>query len=41
MMGQAMVGSAFSIPHVTEWVTLDVTRTMEFVDRLKSSPRVR
>ncbi len=35
MMGQAMVGSAFSIPHVTEWVTLDVTRTMEFVDRLK------
>ena len=36
MMGQAMVGSAFSIPHVTEWVTLDVTRTMEFVDRLKS-----
>ena len=35
MMGQAMVGSAFSIPHVTEWVTIDVTRTMEFVDRLK------
>jgi pyruvate dehydrogenase E2 component (dihydrolipoamide acetyltransferase) len=30
-----MVGSAFSIPHVTEWVTIDVTRTMEFVDRLK------
>src|SRR4051794_35042902 len=36
MMGQAMVGSAFSIPHVTEWVTLDVTRTMEFVERLKT-----
>jgi 2-oxoisovalerate dehydrogenase E2 component (dihydrolipoyl transacylase) len=35
MMGQAMVSSAFTIPHVTEWVTLDVTRTMEFVDRLK------
>jgi pyruvate dehydrogenase E2 component (dihydrolipoamide acetyltransferase) len=35
MMGQAMVGSAFSIPHVTEWVTLDVTRTMEFVERLR------
>src|SRR5580765_3703275 len=35
MMGQAMVGSAFSIPHVTEWVTLDVTRTMEFIERLK------
>jgi pyruvate dehydrogenase E2 component (dihydrolipoamide acetyltransferase) len=36
MMGQAMVSSAFTIPHVTEWVTIDVTRTMEFVDRLKS-----
>jgi 2-oxoisovalerate dehydrogenase E2 component (dihydrolipoyl transacylase) len=35
MMGQAMVSSAFTIPHVTEWVTIDVTRTMEFVDRLK------
>jgi 2-oxoisovalerate dehydrogenase E2 component (dihydrolipoyl transacylase) len=36
MMGQAMVGSAFTIPHVTEWVTVDVTRTMEFVDRLRT-----
>jgi pyruvate dehydrogenase E2 component (dihydrolipoamide acetyltransferase) len=36
MMGQAMVQSAFSAPHVTEWVTVDVTRTMEFVDRLKT-----
>ena len=35
MMGQAMVSSAFTIPHVTEWVTIDVTRTMEFVERLK------
>ena len=35
MMGQAMVSSAFTIPHVTEWVTIDVTSTMEFVDRLK------
>jgi 2-oxoisovalerate dehydrogenase E2 component (dihydrolipoyl transacylase) len=35
MMGQAMVDSAFTIPHVTEWVTVDVTRTMEFVERLK------
>jgi 2-oxoisovalerate dehydrogenase E2 component (dihydrolipoyl transacylase) len=35
MMGQAMVSSAFTIPHVTEWVTVDVTRTMEFVERLK------
>jgi 2-oxoisovalerate dehydrogenase E2 component (dihydrolipoyl transacylase) len=36
MMGQAMVQSAFSAPHVTEWVTLDATRTMEFVERLKA-----
>jgi 2-oxoisovalerate dehydrogenase E2 component (dihydrolipoyl transacylase) len=35
MMGQAMVDSAFTMPHVTEWVTVDVTRTMEFVERLK------
>ena len=36
MMGQAMVDSAFTAPHVTEWVTVDVTRTMEFVERLRS-----
>jgi len=35
MMAGAMVQSAFSAPHVTEWVTLDATRTMEFVERLK------
>ena len=35
MMGQAMVDSAFTAPHVTEWVTVDVTRSMEFVERLK------
>jgi 2-oxoisovalerate dehydrogenase E2 component (dihydrolipoyl transacylase) len=36
MMASAMVSSAFSAPHVTEWVTIDVTRTMEFVDRLRA-----
>ena len=36
MMAQAMVDSAFTAPHVTEWVTVDVTRTMEFVERLKA-----
>src|SRR5204863_2283490 len=36
MMGQAMVQSAFSAPHVTEWITVDVTRTMKLVDRLKT-----
>ncbi len=35
MMGQAMVQSAFTLPHVTEWVTLDVTPAMELVARLK------
>ena len=35
MMGQAMVDSAFTIPHVTEWITVDVTRTMKLVDRLR------
>jgi 2-oxoisovalerate dehydrogenase E2 component (dihydrolipoyl transacylase) len=36
MMAQAMVDSAFSIPHVTEWVTVDVTRTMRLVERLRA-----
>jgi 2-oxoisovalerate dehydrogenase E2 component (dihydrolipoyl transacylase) len=36
MMGQAMVDSAFTAPHVTEWVTVDVTRSMEFVEKLKA-----
>ena len=35
MMGQAMVDSAFTIPHVTEWITVDVTRTMKLVASLK------
>ncbi|HTE73929.1 MAG TPA: dihydrolipoamide acetyltransferase family protein [Actinomycetes bacterium] len=36
MTAAAMVGSAFTAPHVTEWVTVDVTRTMELVERLKA-----
>ncbi|MFI1394397.1 dihydrolipoamide acetyltransferase family protein [Streptomyces sp. NPDC020681] len=32
----AMVGSAFTAPHVTEFITLDVTRTMKLVDELKA-----
>ncbi|HEX4977467.1 MAG TPA: dihydrolipoamide acetyltransferase family protein [Nocardioides sp.] len=35
MMAQAMVDSAFTAPHVTEWVTVDATRTMRLVERLK------
>ncbi|MER7583781.1 dihydrolipoamide acetyltransferase family protein [Kitasatospora sp. NPDC097691] len=34
---QAMVASAFTAPHVTEFVQVDVTRTMKFVRRLKES----
>ncbi len=35
MTAQAMVTSAFTAPHVTEWVTVDVTATMELVEKLK------
>jgi pyruvate dehydrogenase E2 component (dihydrolipoamide acetyltransferase) len=35
MTAQAMVASAFTAPHVTEWVTVDVTRTVKLVDRLR------
>lgn len=35
LTAQAMVQSAFTAPHVTEWVTVDVTRTVELVERLK------
>ncbi|PWJ27301.1 pyruvate dehydrogenase E2 component (dihydrolipoamide acetyltransferase) [Branchiibius hedensis] len=33
---EAMVTSAFTAPHVTEFVTVDATATMELVDRLSS-----
>jgi 2-oxoisovalerate dehydrogenase E2 component (dihydrolipoyl transacylase) len=32
----AMTRSAFTAPHVTEWLTVDVTRTMDMVARLKA-----
>ncbi|MCA1780622.1 MAG: dihydrolipoamide acetyltransferase family protein [Dermatophilaceae bacterium] len=41
MMAQAMVGSAFGAPHVTEWVTIDVTKTMELVADLKTDKSFR
>ena len=34
----AMVSSAFSAPHVSLFVDVDATRTMEFVKRLKNTP---
>lgn len=36
----AMVTSAFSAPHVTEFLSVDVTETMELVDRLRAMPRL-
>lgn len=36
MTAQAMVTSAFTAPHVTEWITIDATRTMKIVRRLKN-----
>jgi 2-oxoisovalerate dehydrogenase E2 component (dihydrolipoyl transacylase) len=36
MTAEAMVASAFTAPHVTEWVTVDVTRTMRLVERLRA-----
>ncbi len=35
---QAMVSSAFTAPHVTEFITVDVTRTMKLVQELKQDP---
>ncbi|HVD28116.1 MAG TPA: dihydrolipoamide acetyltransferase family protein, partial [Mycobacteriales bacterium] len=34
----AMVGSAFTAPHVTEWVSVDVTPTMELRKRVAELP---
>jgi 2-oxoisovalerate dehydrogenase E2 component (dihydrolipoyl transacylase) len=41
MMAGAMVGSAFTAPHVTEWVTIDATGTVELVERLKKRRELR
>jgi 2-oxoisovalerate dehydrogenase E2 component (dihydrolipoyl transacylase) len=35
MTAQAMSASAFTAPHVTEFITVDMTRTMKLVDRLR------
>ena len=37
MMAKAMVDSAFTMPHVTEFLDVDVTETMAMVRRLKST----
>jgi 2-oxoisovalerate dehydrogenase E2 component (dihydrolipoyl transacylase) len=40
LMAEAMVSSAFTAPHVTEWVEVDVTRTLDLVDRLRARPEL-
>ncbi|OUZ06905.1 branched-chain alpha-keto acid dehydrogenase subunit E2 [Aeromicrobium sp. PE09-221] len=35
---EAMVASAFTAPHVTEWVTVDVSATMELLETLRGDP---
>ncbi|HEY5135375.1 MAG TPA: dihydrolipoamide acetyltransferase family protein [Candidatus Nanopelagicales bacterium] len=40
VMAEAMVASAFTAPHVTEWVEVDVTRTLELVERLRTRPEL-
>jgi 2-oxoisovalerate dehydrogenase E2 component (dihydrolipoyl transacylase) len=37
-MAEAMVHSAFTAPHVTEWVDVDVSRSMELLARLRDDP---
>ena len=37
---RAMVASAFSAPHVTEWVSVDVTRTVQLLQRWKQRPEL-
>ncbi len=36
MTAEAMVTSAFTAPHVTEWVEVDVSATVELIDRLRA-----
>jgi pyruvate dehydrogenase E2 component (dihydrolipoamide acetyltransferase) len=38
VMADAMVASAFTAPHVTEFVTVDVTSAIELLDRLRTLP---
>lgn len=41
MTAQAMVGSAFTAPHVTEFITVDCSATMDLVERLKADREFR
>lgn len=37
-MAEAMVSSAFTSPHVTEWVTFDITASMQLLEKLRNQP---
>jgi len=37
-MAEAMVQSKFTAPHVTEWVDVDMSRSMQIVQRLRENP---
>jgi pyruvate dehydrogenase E2 component (dihydrolipoamide acetyltransferase) len=37
-MAEAMVASAFTAPHVTEFLTVDVSASMQLLDKLRSDP---
>ncbi|HEV8174955.1 MAG TPA: dihydrolipoamide acetyltransferase family protein [Actinoplanes sp.] len=41
LTAENMVASAFTAPHVTEFVTVDVTRSMKSLERLKARPEFR
>jgi len=40
-IAQAMVRSAFTAPHVTEWVNVDITRTLKLMRELRVAPATR
>jgi pyruvate dehydrogenase E2 component (dihydrolipoamide acetyltransferase) len=41
LTAENMVASAFTAPHVTEFLTIDVTRSMRALDRLRAQPEWR
>ncbi|MEU4216616.1 dihydrolipoamide acetyltransferase family protein [Actinoplanes sp. NPDC026623] len=41
LTAENMVASAFTAPHVTEFLTVDVTRSMKSLERIKSRPEFR
>ncbi len=38
-MAEAMVASAFTAPHVTEFITVDVSASMRLLDQLRTQPK--